>query len=518
MKIKRTRINLLSISCLFAINVQAQQKPNIIVILVDDLGYADVGCYGAKGVKTPNIDMLAIRGLKFTDAHCTAATCTPSRYSLLTGSYAFRNNAAILPGDAPLIIRPGTTTIAEMLQRAGYQTAVIGKWHLGLGNGFINWNGKITPGPNEIGFNYSFIVPATLDRVPCVFVENNHVVNLNPKDPIKVNYDHKIGNLPTGFEDPELLKMKADKQHSNTIINGISRIGFTSGGKAAWWKDETIPFVLLEKTNRFLTLNKNKPFFLYLSYTDIHVPRAPNAKFINKSTMGKRGDVIAQMDWLTGQVMNKLEELHLTKNTLVIFTSDNGPILDDGYSDFAEEKVGLHHPGGPFRGGKYSAFEAGTRVPTIIYWPGKVKPGVSNALLNQVDLFSSFATLTGQTLHASDAPDSFDMLSTWLGKSKTGRTTMVEESFTLGLRQGNLKYISPQTGAVPAWLKNKKNETGLEFNPQLYNLKDDKGEKKDLAATFPELVKKMHASLEQIIKSPTRKGYIQPSIQNRKTN
>ena len=491
-------------------------KPNIVIIYVDDLGYGDIGVNGAKGVKTPNIDKMAKGGITFTDAHCSAATCTPSRYSLLTGSYAFRNNAAILPGDAPLIIRPGTSTIAEMLQRAGYVTAIVGKWHLGLGDGTINWNEKISPGPNEIGFNYSFIVPATLDRVPCVFVENNHVVNLDPKDPIIVNYDHKIGNLPTGFEDPELLKMKADKQHSNTIINGISRIGYTSGGKAAWWKDEEIPFVLIEKTNRFLELNKDKPIFLYFSFTDIHVPRAPNEKFTNKSTMGKRGDDIAQMDWLTGQVMNKIADLHLNNNTLVIFTSDNGPVLDDGYSDQSEEKVGAHRPGGPYRGGKYSAFEAGTRMPTIVYWPGKVKPGVSNALLHQVDLFASLADLTGQKLHPSDAPDSYDMLSAWLGKSAKGRTSILEESFTLGLREGDWKYITPLTVAGPEWMKNKHIETGFANTPQLYNLKYDNGEKKDLSKTFPDQVKKMQAALDQIKKEPSRKGYIQPSIQTEK--
>ena len=267
-----------------------------------------------------------------------------------------------------------------------------------------------------------------------------------------------------------------------------------------------MPFVLLEKTNRFLTLNKDKPFFLYLSYTDIHVPRAPNARFENKSTMGRRGDDIAQMDWLTGQVMKKLAELHLTQNTLVIFTSDNGPVLDDGYADFAEEKVGMHHPGGPFRGGKYSAFEAGTRVSTIVYWPGKVKPGISNAMMNQVDLFASFAALTGQTLQPSDAPDSYNMLDTWLGKTTKGRTTMLEESFTLGLRQGDWKYIAPQTNAAPAWMKNKKIETGFAPGPQLYNLKDNKGESKNLAATFPDVVKQMHTALEKITRSPTRPG------------
>src|SRR4051812_27058396 len=183
-------------------------RPNIIIIYIDDLGYGDVSCYGATRVQTPNVDRLAKNGLQFTDAHCTAATCTPSRFSLLTGSYAFRNEAAILPGDAPLLIRPGTATLPAMLQHAGYATAVIGKWHLGLGDGVINWNKRIQPGPAQIGFDYSFLIPATLDRVPTVFVENQQVVNLNPNDPITVSYDHKVGTDPTGLERPDMLKFE----------------------------------------------------------------------------------------------------------------------------------------------------------------------------------------------------------------------------------------------------------------------------------------------------------------------
>jgi len=485
----------------------SSSKPNIIIIYVDDLGYGDIGCYGAKGVKTPNIDKLARNGLRFTDAHCTAATCTPSRFSILTGSYAFRNKAAILPGDAPLLIRPGTPTLPGMLQRAGYTTAVIGKWHLGLGNGVINWNADIRPGPLEVGFNYSFLIPATLDRVPCVFVENHNVVNLDPKDPIEVNYDHKIGNEPTGLEHPELLKVKADTQHSNTIINGISRIGFTTGGRSAWWKDEEIASVLIEKTNSFLDKNKNKPFFLYLAYTDIHVPRDPNPRFENISDLGIRGDDIAQMDWTTGEVMKKLDQLGLSKNTLIIFTSDNGPVLNDGYDDKAEEMVGSHRPSGLFKGGKYSAYEAGTRVPTIVIWPGKVKPGISNSLVNQVDLFASLANLTAQKLKSSDAPDSYDMLDAWLGKLTKGRETMLEEAFTLALRNGDWKYIAPQTASAPAWLKDKKVETGLEQKPQLYNLRTDVLESYNLSGKYPEKVKEMQAMLKGISEGGTRPGY-----------
>ncbi|MDF3078383.1 MAG: arylsulfatase [Sphingobacteriaceae bacterium] len=506
MKIRITLFSAILIACAGHLSAQTTKanKPNIIIIYIDDLGYGDVGCYGAKGVKTPNVDYLAKNGLKFTDAHCTAATCTPSRFSMLTGSYAFRNNAAILPGDAPLLIRPGTPTMPEMLQRAGYTTAVIGKWHLGLGDGDPKWNDKIKPGPLEIGFNYSFLVPATLDRVPTVFVENHEVANLDPKDPIVVNYDHKVGNWPTGTENPELLKFKGDPQHSNTITDGISRIGYMYGGTSALWKDEEIADVLIGHVNSFITQNRNKPFFLYFSFTDIHVPRDPNPRFKGKSTMGSRGDAIAQMDWSTGEVMKTLKKLGIEKNTMIIFSSDNGPVLDDGYYDRAEELVGNHKPAGPFKGGKYSAYEGGTRVPTIVYWPNGVKPGVSNALVNQVDFFASFAKLTGQQLGPKAAPDSFDMLDAWLGKTKVGRKEMLEESFTLSLRQGNWKYIAAQTKPTPDWLKNKNIATGLSQTPELYNLQTDPGEKHNLINANSKAGEQMAERINYILQNATR--------------
>lgn len=485
-----------------------KQKPNIVIIYVDDLGYGDVGCYGAKQVKTPNVDKLAKEGLRFTDAHCTASTCTPSRYSLLTGSYAFRNKAAILPGDAPLLIKQNTPTLPGMLQQAGYTTGVIGKWHLGLGDGNINWNEHVKPGPAEIGFNYSFLIPATGDRVPAVFVENQRVVNAEASDPILVSYTHKIGNEPTGYERPDLLKMKADTQHSKTIVNGISRIGYMSGGKKALWKDEDFPLVLTNKAKEFIRANRGQPFFLYFALQDIHVPRAPNKMFAGKTSMGPRGDAIAQMDWCTGEIINELEKQGLTKNTLVIFSSDNGPVLDDGYEDHAVEKVGSHKPGGIFKGGKYSAFEAGTRVPTITYWPSVIKPGTSDALLSQVDFYASFANLTSQNLEGTNqAPDSFDMLGVLLGKSHKGRSTMLEEAFTMALRWDDWKYIRPRTKKPPAWFASKKIPSGLGKQPQLYNLKDDVQENRNVAKDNPLKVRELEQALALIEKAATRPGY-----------
>lgn len=483
---------------------QQDHKPNILLLYVDDLGFGDIGINGARGVQTPNIDRLAENGLLLTDAHCSAATSTPSRYSLLTGSYAFRNNAAILPGDSPLIIDTAMTTLPDVLRAAGYKTGVIGKWHLGLGLGGTDWNGEICPGPKEIGFDYSFLLPATGDRVPCVFVENQRVLGLDPSDPIRVSYSDKLDGFPTGTENPELLKMKADLQHSNTIVNGVSRIGYMSGGRNALWTDENFPEVFNKKAIDFIRGCDGQPFFLYYAFHDIHVPRLPHPDFVGKSSMGPRGDAIAQVDWCVGELVGLLEKLGLSENTLVIFTSDNGPVLDDGYEDMAVEMVGDHNPSGPFRGGKYSAYEAGTRMPTVVYWPGVVEPGVSDALLSQVDLLASFASLVGQNLKPGAGPDSFNYLDAWLGKTQKGRDILLEEAFTMALRFGEWKYIDAFEGSTPEWLVNKDIETGLSGEDQLYNLSLDPAETVNLEASQIDKVKEMQNILEEIKKGHSR--------------
>ena len=217
-----------------AVRAAAQTRPNIVIIYADDLGYGDVSCYGATKIRTPNIDRLASQSLRFVNAHAPAATCTPSRYAMLTGEYAWRKKGTnILPGDAALIIEPGRTTLASIMKQAGYVTGVVGKWHLGLGSGNLDWNGEINPGPLEIGFDSCFLIPATGDRVPCVFVEDRRVVGLDPADPIQVSFREPIGNEPTGKEHPQLLTMHPSHGHDQTIVNGISRIGYMSDKKAA---------------------------------------------------------------------------------------------------------------------------------------------------------------------------------------------------------------------------------------------------------------------------------------------
>jgi len=483
------------------------EKPNIIVFYVDDLGYGDVSCYGARQINTPNVDALAKSGLRLTDGHSSAATCTPSRYSLLTGEYAFRNNAAILPGDAPLIIPTNKPTLPKMLKRAGYRTGVVGKWHLGLGNGAIDWNGDVKPGPLETGFDYSFLLPATGDRVPCVYLENHRVVNLEPSDSLKVSYKQKIGKRPTGIENPELLRYAADKQHSNTIINGVSRIGYMEGGYSAEWVDEEFPNQFIEKSKRFIDKSKEEPFFLFFSFHDIHVPRLPMEQFKGKSGMGPRGDAILQMDWTVGQVMSFLEEKGLAENTLVIFTSDNGPVLNDGYLDDAIqiEQLGIHEPAGIFSGGKYSALEGGTRVPTIINWPGHVKQSVSDVLFSQVDIFGSLASILDVELESNEAIDSRDLSGLISGREDAGRQVMVEESSTLALRKGKWKYIRPYEGKSVNWIEKGKNiASGLSKKPQLYDLSVDLTEQNNVAEDNMDRVKEMEEQLASIENKTSR--------------
>lgn len=480
-------------------------RPNIVVIYTDDVGYADVGCYGARGVKTPNIDRLANEGLKLTDAHCSAATCTPSRYALLTGSYAFRSDAKILAGNANLIIKPETPTLPGLLKKAGYATGVVGKWHLGLGDGEVDWNQNVRPGPNEIGFDYHFLIPATGDRVPCVYLEQSKVVDLEPSDPITVSYGKKIGDAPTGKDVPETLKQMWSHGHNMTIVNGISRIGFMTGGHKARWVDEDMADVITGKAIEFIDSNKDSPFFLFFSTHDIHVPRVPHSRFTGASEMGYRGDVIAQMDWCVGQLLDTLDRLGLAENTLVVFSSDNGPVLDDGYVDQANEKIGDHRPAGHFRAGKYSLFEGGTRVPTLVRWPGEILPGTeSDALFGQVDLAASFANLVGQALPEQGMPDSRNALETLLGKDQVGRPHLIHEApRTLALRYGKWKYIPPTKTRdyLGPWKQVTHRDQGA-----LYDLATDPSEQNNLAASNKSQLQIMSNLLQVLRSSPDRKG------------
>ena len=490
-----------------AISSTPDTNPNIVIFYIDDLGYGDVGSYGAVGIETPNIDRLAANGVRFTDAHSSAATCTPSRYSLLLGEHGFRVEADILEGDAPLLIRPGRPTIASMLKRAGYATGVVGKWHLGLGDGNLDWNGDISPGPLDIGFDYAFLLPATGDRVPSVYVENERVVDLEPSDPIAISYSGKVGDRATGYENPELLRFAADPQHSDTIVNGVSRIGHMGGGESALWVDEDFPDVFTAKAVEFIRAHKDEQFFLFHSFHDIHVPRLPHPRFEGESSMGPRGDAIAQVDWMVGEIITELESLGIAENTLLIFTSDNGPVLDDGYADQSVTLLGEHRPAGPFRGGKYSAYEAGTRVPTIVYWPNTVEVSTSDALVSQLDLYASLATLVGQEVADGEAVDSRDQLDAWLGRSDEGREYLLEESVgTLSLRRNSWKYILPFDGRGGLeWVAEDKDiEGGFVTEAQLYDLANDIGEKTNLAGQYPELVEELDAEARRIVTNTYR--------------
>jgi len=478
-----------------------QAPPNIVIIISDDVGYGDVGCYGATKVKTPNIDRFASQGLRFTDAYATSATCTPSRYSLMTGQYAWRKKGTgILPGNAPLAIDVKSMTVPRMLQQNGYATACVGKWHLGLGIGNVDWNGTIAPGPIEVGFDYCFIIPATGDRVPCVFIENHKVVGFDPSDPIAVSYGIKVGNEPTGRDHPELLKVKPSHGHADTIVNGISRIGFMSGGHSALWKDDQIADTLTKQAVTFIEQNKERPFFLYFATHDIHVPRVPAQRFRSTSECGIRGDAIQELDWSVGQVMETLDRLKLADNTLVIFTSDNGPVVDDGYADGSVEHLNGHTPAGPLRGGKYTIWEGGTRMPFITRWHGRIKPGVSHAMVCQVDFLASFAGLVGKTIPASAGPDSFDVSNALLGQSSEARPDLIEHNGAaqLALREGNWKLVVPGPRARP------------QARPQLFNLADDLAEAHNVAKENPDVAKRLAQKLAELREA----GHSRPGFQS----
>ena len=310
------------------------RPPNIIVIMADDLGYGDLSCYGAESLKTPHIDQLASEGQQFRSGYCSASTCTPTRYSFLTGTYAFRKKGTgIAPPNSPALIQPGTATIASILRSAGYKTAVIGKWHLGLGSDAPDWNGLLKPGPLEIGFDRCFLLPTTNDRVPQVYVENHRVLNLDPKDPLWVGKKKPSEDHPTGITHRSTLKMDWSHGHNATIHNGISRIGFYTGGHAARFRDEDLSDRWVAESIQWMEENRDNPFFLFFSSHDLHVPRVVHERFQGATTLGPRGDAIVELDWCVGEITKTLDRLKLSENTLVVFCSDNGPVMDDGYAD-----------------------------------------------------------------------------------------------------------------------------------------------------------------------------------------
>ena len=484
----------LLLTLLAALPSLALEKPKAIVIfLTDDLGYHDTSAYGCEKAPCPNLERLADQGLTFTDAHSTHSVCTPSRCSLLTGQYAWRNNMTILDGDAKLALptKEERMGLPALMQRAGYRTAAIGKWHLGLGRGNqpTDWNAHISPGPAEVGFDYSFIMAATADRVPCVYLRNGNVVNLDPKDPIRIDYRKPFPGEVTGEEHPELLKKwgrPADHQHDKTIIDGISRIGHMSGGTAALWKDQDLADTITDDAVRFIKESAGKPIFLYFCTNDIHVPRDPHGRFRGKSGLGIRGDVTLQMDDCLGRIRTALTE-NGYDDCLFIFTSDNGPVISDGYLDGADVDCKGHAPAAPYSGGKYGILEGGTRLPFIVSWPGHVPAGKqSTALMSQVDLARTLAAITGVEVPADALPDSESHAKALLGQDATGRAEIVESGGgTLALRQGNWKLVQ-----------------GRNNQPhRLYDLSKDIAEKQDVAEHYPDRVQAMHSRLQEIIKS-----------------
>lgn len=481
---------------------RAEQPPNVVLIYADDVGYGDLGCYGATTIPTPNLDRLAEHGLRFTSGYCTSASCTPSRYSLLTGKYAWRTpGTGIAAPNETAIIKPSTSTLASMFREAGYRTGIVGKWHLGLGeHPKPDWSGEIKPGPLEIGFESSFILPTTSDRVPCVYVRGHRIVGLDPADPVDVYYENPDGQ-PTGKTHRNQLKMDwLTEGHSSSIVNGISRIGFMTGGNSARWTDETMGEVFAKEARDFVSSDDRRPFFLYYATHQIHVPRAPHQRFVDSTPHGARGDAMVELDWCVGQVVEELRLRGRLDNTLILFTGDNGPVLLDGYKDQAAERIGSHRPAGPYRGGKYSRFEGGTRVPWIVHWPARISRGVSDAIISQVDLYSTFAALVGApSLPKDAAPDSRDLSAVILGNDPIGRDDVVEHSGTgeeplLALRRGEWKYIEP----VKDSLRSAVSPTAELPYPQLYNLENDPGERVNVAEQRPELVKELASLLDDI--------------------
>ena len=464
----------------------AAEQPNILVILADDVGWGDAGCYGATKVRTPNIDRLAREGIRFEDGHASAAVCTPTRYSLITGQYSWRKSAVglnkgVASGMSPLLIPTSMGTAPGLLKRAGYKTAAIGKWHLGFGLTEPDYNGDLRPGPLEVGFDAFFGIPATNDRMPTVFVRDHRVQGLDPNDPIRCSYDPAV----------------AKKQGLGAWSAGRSRIGWASGGKSAWWKDTEIADTLKRECIGFIERNKDNRFFLLYTPHNVHAPAIPHPRFAGTSGLGNRADMLQELDACIGEVLGTLDRLNLTKNTLVIYTSDNGA--------YATDEKG-HKPNGPFRGKKSQLWEGGHRVPFIVRWPDRITPGVSRDLVSTIDVPATVCAAAGVAPSDAVLSDSFNLLPAMLGDKnvpKRDQLVVMSGNGHLALRFGNLKYI-PDLSVADGWEAGKKKKQTNAKQPALFDLTKDPGESNNLAAAQPENLADLASRLKDITTSNGR--------------
>ncbi|MGJ8694681.1 MAG: sulfatase-like hydrolase/transferase [Verrucomicrobiaceae bacterium] len=492
----------------------SEKPPNVVLIFADDLGYGDLGCYGATKLKTPNIDKLAAEGRKFTDAHSASAVCTPSRYGLLTGEYPFRgaNGKGIwgpAPITSPLLIPTETLTIADVFKNSGYDTAVFGKWHLGFGEGANKWNAPLRPGPQDLGFDYYFGMPVVNSAPPYVYVENDRIVGSDPDDPIKL-----LGRDARKDQITPITPIKPEESQR-------SRNQFGGAKKAhALFNDYEVGTKLTEKATGWIKDRKEKPFFCYFATTNVHHPFTPAKRFQGSSESGVYGDFVHELDWIVGEVVKTLEEKGLTDNTLIIFTSDNGGMFNLGGRAAAE--LG-HRINGDLLGSKFGIWEGGHRVPFIAKWPGEIEAGsVSDQLTISVDLLSTFAALTGQKLE--NPKDSINMLPALTGNpAEPLRSEMFitpSKPSHMSYRKGKWMYIPAKSdggfsGSKPgqhAWggpavaklvhTPNSDIEDGkLKKNAspaQLYDLEADPNQTKNLYLEHPEIVKEMAAVLNQV--------------------
>ena len=479
----------------------ATTKPNIVLIFADDIGYGDLGCYGATKIKTPRLDRLAAEGRKFTDAHSASAVCSPSRYGLLTGSYPLRKN---FWGPTPtwsqkLTIDPDTLTLPSLLKQSGYATACIGKWHLGLGDPKPVWNGDLKPGPLELGFDHFFGNPGVNSSPPFVYVEDHRVVGHDPQDPL-------VRGKPSPF-----IRKFPEK--------GLGNIGGAAEAHRRY-DDEQVGTTLREKSIAWLKQQKpGKPFFLYLATTHIHHPFTPSQQFVGTSDCGPYGDFVQELDWMVGGVLDTLTEMGVSDNTLVIFTSDNGGMLNQGGQKAWQAG---HRLNGDLQGFKFGAWEGGHRVPFLAKWPGKIPPGTtSDQLLNLVDLLATFAAINDRKLAEGEGIDSVNQLASLTGNpAQPVRESMVitpNSPKHLGLRKGKWVYLPAQgaggfqgqkpgehlfsdAAALPftkATHSDYRNGRLLPTAPpaQLYDLKADPKQQRNIFADHPEIVAQLEAEL-----------------------